>query len=252
MRTTLLPGLLETAARNISFRSMNLQLFEMGRVYLPKPGEELPDEPLFISVYLTGQRCPEGWNQAKESVDFFDAKGIIENIFDQLGIGGVAYENKNPENFYHPGKACNLILNGEKLGSLGEIHPTVQENFGIEVPGYYFELDFEKLIAISKEKGQVTSPSRYPDTFRDIAMLVKDDTEASTILEAIRGNKIKELEGVELFDLYKGENIPEGEKSIAVRVRYRSYEKTLTDDEINLMHKKVTESLVKKTGAVIR
>ena len=252
MRTTLLPGLLETAARNVSFRSMNLQVFEMRRVYRPREDHELPDEPLYISAFLTGSRYPESWNQAREEVDFYDAKGIVENIFDELGICGIAYNNEDIENFYHPGKACTIRLNGEIVGSLGEIHPTVQENYSLENTGYYFELNFEKIIAASTEKDQAVTPSRFPDTFRDIAMLVKDEVEAATILETIANNKIKELEGVDLFDLYKGENIPAGEKSLAVRVRYRSYEKTLTDEEINGMHKKVIDNLVKKTGAVIR
>jgi phenylalanyl-tRNA synthetase beta chain len=252
MRTTLLPGLLETAARNVSFRSMNLQIFEMRRVYIPREDHELPDEPLYISGFLTGSRYAETWNQAREKVDFYDAKGIVENIFDELGICGIAYINQNIENFYHPGKACTILVNGETVGSLGEIHPTVQENYSLENTCYYFELNFEKIIAVSSERYQVLTPSRFPDTFRDIAMLVKDETEAAMILETIAGNKIKELEGVDLFDLYKGENIPPGEKSLAVRVRYRSYEKTLTDEEINSMHKKVIDNLVKKTGAVIR
>jgi phenylalanyl-tRNA synthetase beta chain len=252
LRTTLLPGLLETVAGNYSFRNMNLQIFEMRRVYLPKKDKELPDEPLFVSAYLTGKRYPESWNQPTEEVDFYDAKGIVENIFDELGIYGVSYNNSAQDSFYHPGKACTIYREGNILGSIGEIHPTVLENYCLERPGYYFELDFEKLVAASSEKISAVTPSRFPDTFRDIAMLVKDETEAATVLETIASTKIKELEGVELFDLYKGANIPLGEKSLAVRVRYRSYEKTLTDDEINGMHKRVIDNLVKKLGVQIR
>ncbi len=252
MRTTLLPGLLETAAKNTSFRSMNLQIFEMRRVYLPIKDGEMPDEPLYVSAFLTGKRYQESWNQPPEDVDFFDVKGIVENIFNELGVLGVTYNNKSIDSFYHPGKACTIMHDGNILGSIGEIHPTVQENYCFEKPGYYFELDFEKLIVASSEKISAVTPSRFPDTFRDIAMLVKDETEAVTILETVACTKIKELDGVELFDLYKGANIPAGEKSLAVRVRYRSYEKTLTDDEINAMHNRVVDNLVKKLGVVIR
>ena len=252
LRTTLLPGLLGTVERNCSFRNMNLQIFEMRRVYLPQEDNELPDEPLYISAYLTGKRYSESWNQPVEEVDFYDVKGIVENIFDGLGICGVTLSNNAPDSFYHPGKACTISLGDVILGSMGEIHPTVLENYYLERPGYYFELDFEKLVAASSEKVTAITPSRFPDTFRDIAMLVKDETEAATVLETVAGTKIRELEGVELFDLYKGANIPPGEKSLAVRVRYRSYEKTLTDDEINAMHKRVIDNLVNKLGVQIR
>jgi phenylalanyl-tRNA synthetase beta chain len=252
MRTTMLPGLLETAARNASFRNLDLQIFEMRRVYLPRKGSELPEEPLFVSGFITGGRFPEGWNQAKEEIDFYDLKGIVENIFSELGIDAVGYASRDVDCFYHPGKACSLYLGESRIGSLGEIHPTVQENYGLEKPGYYFEMDFEKLVAAGTELVSSVTPSRFPDTFRDIAMLVKDDMDADTVLETIRQTKIRELKGVELFDLYKGASIPEGEKSLAVRVRYLSYEKTLADDEINAMHRKVIDNLTKKLGVTIR
>ncbi len=252
MRTTLLPGLLETAARNISFRNMNLQLFEMRRIYLPTNESDLPEEPIYVSGFFTGSRYSEGWNQQKEDVDFFDVKGIVENIFKELRIQGITYNNNNIDNFYHPGKACNIYHNSTAIGSLGELHPTIEENYGLEKQGFYFELNFEKLVAASCDKFQAVAPSKFPDTFRDIAMLVKEETDASTVLDTISNIKIKELEGVELFDLYKGSNIPVGEKSLAVRVRYRSYEKTLTEEEINSMHQKVIDNLVKKLGVSIR
>ncbi len=252
MRTTMLPGLLETAARNFSYRNMNLQIFEMRRIYLPSTESDLPEEPLYVSGILSGNRHAEGWSQPKEEVDFFDVKGIVENIFRELRIQGVSYNNNNVDSFYHPGKACVICHNGIVLGSMGEIHPTVQENYGLEKAGYYFELNFEKLVAASTDKIVAVAPSKFPDTFRDIAMLVKEETEASAVLETISGTKVRELDGVELFDLYKGPNIPDGDKSLAVRVRYRSYDKTLADEEINAMHQKVIDNLVKKLGAVIR
>jgi phenylalanyl-tRNA synthetase beta chain len=252
MRTTMLPGLLETAARNISFRNLNLQIFEMRRIYISAKETDLPEEPLYISGFMTGKRHTEGWNQSKEDVDFFDLKGLVENIIKELRIEGVTFNNTHIDNYYHPGKACNICLEGDVIGSLGEIHPTVEENYSLETPGYYFEINFEKLVAASSEKIAAISPSRFPDTFRDIAMLVKEETAASTVLETITNTKLRELDGVELFDLYKGTNVPHGEKSLAVRVRYRSYEKTLTDDEISAMHNKVIDNLVKKLDVSIR
>ena len=252
MRTTLLPGLLETATRNLSFRLLNQQIFEMRRVYLPKPDQELPDEPLYIAGFLTGNRNAESWNQAKDKVDFFDAKGIVENIINELNIPTITFGNKDLESFYHPGKSCSIYHNGLIVGSLGELHPDILENYSLEQDAFYFELNFEKLISLGSNVLTVKSPSRFPDTFRDIAMLVNEELEAATIMETIKNIKVKEMEDVELFDQYKGPNIPSGHKSLAFRIRYRSYERTLTDDEVSNMHQRVIENVLKKLNVTIR
>lgn len=252
MRTSLLPGLLETAARNASFRLLNLNLFEMRRVYLANQEGELPDEPVFAAGIMSGARDPESWNRTQEQVDFYDMKGLVENIMDALGVGRLKFAADDLEAYFHPGKACCVYSGKELLGSFGELHPTVQENYGFERPLYYFELNFEKLVSLSTDVTSVSPPPRFPDTFRDIAMLVEDGINAEAIVECIRGNRIAEMEGVEIFDLYKGANIPEGQKSIAVRVRYRSGERTLTDEEVSRLHQKVVESLVKKINIAIR
>jgi phenylalanyl-tRNA synthetase beta chain len=252
MRTTLLPGILDTAARNFSFRLLNQQIFEMRRVYLPLVDQELPDEPLYIAGLLTGNRNQESWNQDKDKVDFFDAKGIVENIIAEINISGITFDNNNPENFYHPGKSCTIYHKGEVIGSLGELHPDILANYSLEQDAYYFELNFEKLITLGSVILSVKTPSRFPDTFRDIAMLVNDELEAATIMETIRNSKVKEMEDVDLFDLYKGANIAAGHKSLAFRIRYRSYERTLTDDEVSSMHQRVIENVLKKLNVTIR
>jgi len=252
MRTTLLPGLLEATARNLSFRLMNVQIFEMRRIYLPADTKELPDEPVFAAGLLTGLRDPESWSRSAELLDFYDVKGLLVNIFESLGISNVVYEARELEAFYHPGKACSVYCGNEHIGSFGEIHPTVQENYAIEKPLYYFELNFEKLLSFSTDVTSVSPPPRFPDTFRDIAMLVEDGIETGVVLDCLRGNNIKELENVELFDLYKGPGIPDGHKSIAVRVRYRSLERTLTDEEVNRLQEQVVQSLLKKIKVTIR
>lgn len=252
MRTTLLPGLLETTARNTSFRQLNVQVFEMRRIYLPKEEGELPHEPVYAAGILTGLRDPECWNRSRDSIDFYDVKGLLENIFETLCISKISFEARELDLYYHPGKACNVYVGKELVGSFGEIHPTVQENFAVEKPLYYFELNFEKLVSLSNEIISVSPPPRFPETFRDIAMLVQDATETGAVLDCIRGNKIKEIENAELFDLYKGKGIPDGHKSIAVRVRYRSSERTLTDEEVNRLHERVVQNLLSKINVTIR
>lgn len=252
MRTILLPGLLETAAKNASFRILNLRIFEMRRVYLPKVNEELPDEPLHIAGLLSGMRNSEGWNQEKTVADFYDIKGVVENLLEQLNVPVFSFIGTDVETFYHPGKACNIICDGEVIGSLGEIHPSVQENYGMEKPLYYFELDFEKMVPLSSDELAVQPPPRFPDMFRDIAMLLAEDIPVIDILNCVKSIKEKEIEGVDVFDLYKGEHVPPGQKSVAVRVRYRSPERTLTDDEVNRLHARIIDTLIKKLNVTIR
>ncbi|GAW66516.1 phenylalanyl-tRNA synthetase subunit beta [Geoanaerobacter pelophilus] len=252
MRTTMLPGLLDTAVKNISFRTLNLRIFEMRRIYLPAPGKELPEEPLYVSALLTGNRDLEGWNQQKGEIDFFDVKGIAENILADLSIPNVTFSAESLDPYYHPGKACRILCGNRVLGSFGELHPTVQENYGIGTPLYYLELNFEALLASRKGKGAAQVPSRFPSTFRDIAMLLPKEFPVADVLYCVKGVKAPELEGVDVFDVYTGGNIPAGEKSVAIRVRYGSKERTLTDDEVTRLHQRVTDALSKKLNVSFR
>lgn len=252
MRTTLLPGLLDVTARNLSFRLLNVQVFELRRIYLPADDQDLPVEPVYAAGVLTGLRDPESWSRSAERLDFYDVKGILENIFATLGITNVMYEATDLEPFYHPGKACSVFVGKDNIGSFGEIHPTAQESYAIEKPLYYFELNIEKVLSFCTDITTVSPPPRFPETFRDIAMLIQDDLATGVVLDCIRANKIKEIENVELFDLYKGPGIPDGHKSIAVRVRYRSPERTLTDEEVNQLQEHVVQNLLKKIKVTIR
>jgi phenylalanyl-tRNA synthetase beta chain len=248
MRTTLLPALLQTTARNFSLRNFNLRLFEMRRVYWITPGQDLPSEPLHVAGILSGLRFPEGWNQAKDLLDFFDAKGVVESIAELFKLPTLTFVQGGVEPFYHPGKSAAVLCNGELLGTIGEIHPDVQEAFELERQVYYFELDFAKLTSLSNVTSTIVTPSRFPDTYRDIAMLVAEETQATAIVECIKGTRIDKLRSVEIFDLYTGDKIPAGQKSVAVRVRYGSFDKTLTDEEVNKFQQKVIATLTNQLG----
>lgn len=243
MRTTLLPALLQTTARNFSLRNFNLRLFEMRRVYWIKPGEVLPEEPLHVAGLMSGLRNPEGWNQVKDLVDFYDIKGVVESIALSFKLPRLTFLPGGVEPFYHPGKSAAIVCSGELIGTLGEIHPDVQEAFELEKPVYYFELDFAKLAGLSAAATKIVAPSRFPDTYRDIAMLLDAQTPAASIIDCISGVKIDKVKSVEIFDLYTGDKIPQGQKSVAVRVRYGSFDKTLTDEEVNRFHQKILSTL---------
>ncbi|MEI6207970.1 MAG: phenylalanine--tRNA ligase subunit beta [Desulfuromonadales bacterium] len=252
MRTTLLPGLLEATARNISFRSLDLKLFEMRRVYLPVQGALMPREPIFIVGALCGFRYEGGWSRINDLVDFYDAKGIMESLLESLNIRDVSWVPDAPEPYFHPGKSCNILAGRERMGSVGEIHPTVLDNYGLDKPVFCFELDFDKLVLMSGTKLTIAAPSRFPDSTRDVAMLVPDGLSAEKIVECVTSVKAREIEDVLIFDVYRGMGIPEGYKSIAIRIRYRSYERTLTDDEISSLHKRITDGLVGKLHVTLR
>lgn len=253
MRTTLLPGLLETVARNINFRNLDLRLFEQRRVYHPVANAEMPHEPLYCAGILSGNQSEASWcNVTGKSVDFYDVKGIIESILQVANIDCVRYTHETPEPFYHPGKSARFYLNETEIGSLGEIHPTVARNYDIDHTVYYFELNLDEL---SKQAGKQTTikpPSRYPDSIRDIALLIDKPIPASDLLDCVNSLKLCELEETTVFDLYQGDKIPEDKKSIALRLRYRSNERTLTDEEVQSLHQKVIDITNKKLGAVLR
>lgn len=252
MRTTLLPGMLQTVARNFSLRNLNLRLFEMRRVYWVKPGHELPDEPLHVAGIMTGLRASEAWNQPKDAVDFFDLKGAVESLTSIFKLPEISFVAGGVEPFYHPGKAAAILSAGQLLGTLGEIHPDVQNAFEIDRPVYYFELDFATLVALSSDTLLIKAPSRFPDTYRDIAMLMDAETPSSIIVDFIKAFKSDKTRSVEIFDLYTGDKIPAGKKSIAVRVRYGSFDKTLTDEEVNKVHHKIVTSLISEINIQIR
>jgi phenylalanyl-tRNA synthetase beta chain len=252
MRTSLLPSLLQTTARNFSLRNLNLRLFEMRRVYLPKPGAELPDEPLHVAGVLTGLRNQEGWNQSKDLVDFYDVKGLVEAIATLFKLPELTFAQGGAEPFYHPGKSAAILCKDTLLGTLGEIHPDVQESFGLDKSVYYFELDFARLVELSSAVLPITPPSRFPDSYRDIAMLAAAETSSAAVVECVKGVKSDKVTSVEIFDLYTGDKIPAGQKSLAIRVRYGSFDRTLTDDDINKVHQKIVNALTSNLGVSIR
>lgn len=252
MRTTLLPGLLETTAKNMNFRSLDLKLFEMRRVYLPRESEDMPHEPLCVVGAISGSRDGDGWSRPNEPVDFFDAKGIVETVLEFLDVGGVTWVPENPEPYFHPGKSCRIFAGRDCIGSVGELHPTVQKNFAIEKPVFCFELDFEKLVKYSRTKKTITAPSRFPDSTRDIALLIPEELASMKIIDCIKAEKAKEIEHVQIFDVYRGKGVAEGYKSVAVRVRYRSIERTLADEEISTIHNRIIASLTDKLQISVR
>ncbi|GFZ30528.1 phenylalanine--tRNA ligase beta subunit [Clostridium zeae] len=241
MRTSTLPSMLECLGRNYSRSNEFARLFELGKVYLPKADEnQLPNEKNILTIGLYG------------AVDYLDLKGVVENLIDAMGIKNTSYKRQSENVSYHPGKTAELFIGKEKVGVLGEIHPDVADNYGIDTNAYVAELDLDILYANSKTEKKYKPLPKYPAVTRDIALLVEDAILVQEIEETIRKAGGNLVETVKLFDVYKGKQIPEGKKSIAYAISYRDENKTLTDNEVNKVHDKILRSLEYKLGAQLR
>ncbi len=255
MRTSLVPSMLESVARNLSYRNSDLRLFELRPVFLPVHSADASEchEQLSLVAAISGRREPEGWAQGNQPVDFFDAKGIVEDLLWQLGIDGAKYNNENIASYLHPGKSCSVDLKGAgSLGFIGEVHPELLHKFDIEQAVYIIEMNVETLISAVGGTKKFSPLSKFPSVIRDTALLLDDSVTAAQIIEITNRSVKKGVEGVTLFDLYTGQGIPAGKKSLAIRVRYRDLEKTLKEEEVVKMHDKLIRSICHQLGAEIR
>lgn len=249
MRTTLIPEILATALYNVNHRITRQRLFELRRLYLPTGEGQLPSEPLCLAALMTGPRHGEEWCNGREPVDFYDLKGVVETLLHRLGVESVRFDAKQGEPYLHPGKSAVVSSTGVRLGTFGEIHPQVQRNFELTQPVLLLELSVEKLVECRSSRRSIEPPSRFPDSARDIALLVDESVPALDLVSAVHGLRMPLVRSVVIFDVYRGENLPQGKKSIALRIRYGSLERTLTDDEITRIHEKVVRQLEEKFSA---
>lgn len=253
MRTTLLDSVLRTLAYNQARRNMDAAVFELRPVYRPKqlPPRELPDEPLALCIALTGQPWPEAWNEHPGEVDFFSVKGIVEGLLRELGIAGATFR-RSTEPTFHPGRQAELIVAGERFGIIGEIHPRVQENCELKARVVAAELDFEGLIRLAGPRVVYRPLARTPSVSRDLALVTDADIPAAEIEATIRVAAGELLEEVALFDVYQGENIAAGKRSLAFTLVYRAADRALSDGEVEAVHTAVRRALVERFGAELR
>lgn len=254
MRTTLLPGLLDTLRRNIYRRNENLGIFELGKVYLPKGFPEkstLPEEKWTLGIAVRGTLVSH-WQNKGTVVDFYYLKGIIEDLLIQLKLNSIEFKPCKDNPSYHPGRTAYIYVEDELLGILGELHPQVADNYGLPQRNYVAELDVEVLLKLGHGPFMLKQLPKYPAVNRDLAIVVKDEIPASDLLKVISEVGGKLLVDIEVFDLYKGNQIPQGYKSIAFSLIYQAEDRTLTDKEINDIHEKIHKALADKFKASLR
>ncbi len=249
MRADLIPSLLENMARNLAHKREDLRIFELAPAFVP--GEGVPVEKWKVAGLLYGLRYEPGWSFPKDAVDFFDTKGVVERLLEGLGAEGARFEAAvHP--LLHPGKTAALKAGGKPAGILGELHPDLLDRYGLRKPAYVFELDVEPIEKASGKGKKYRELPRFPESARDIAFIVSEGVPFGDIMEAIRKTDLKTIETVELFDVYYGRNIPSGTRSLAVRVTYRSRERTLTNQEVEETHGRVVKTLFERFKAEVR
>ena len=248
MRTILTPGMLEVLARNYSRSVEGVRAFEIGKVFSKNyiQPEGLPDESFDLSLGVYGK-----------DESFFTLKGMIECMFDMMGIKDVSYIAESEYGVYHPGRCARVVKVTDKgeeveLGIMGEVHPDVASNYGIGDKAYCGEFFLDRLIEFSSREIQYSKPPKYPSTSRDIAMVVSESTPVAEIEKVIKEAGTEILRSVKLFDIYRGIQVGAGKKSVAYSLTYRHDDRTLTDVETEEAHAKVVEALKNNLGASIR
>lgn len=253
MRTTLIPGLLETVVKNINKQNKNLNIFELGKVYLKKEFPTkcvLPEERWILGAVSTGKE-EKSWLYPEKEYDYYHLKGIIENLFSSLRINTYNFVATNDVPWYHPGRTARIVVDGKEIGLLGEIHPLVLEKFALEQRVVVCTLDFEKLTDLVEEEISYQSVPRYPAVTRDLALLVPEDLSSGKVVDVIEKIGKEYLKEVRLFDIYTGKQIEAGHKSLAYSLTWQAKERTLTDDEVKRFHQEIEDALV-EIGAVLR
>ena len=251
MRTTLIPSLLENAQRNRNHRVENIQLFEMSKVFVPGGDSELPDEPERVAGVIAGNIGAGVHGAPFREADFFDIKGIVEGLLDACGISDYAIDStRHP--LFHPGRNASVAIDGGHLGIFGEAHPEVLQNYDLEYKAYLFEFDFEILTDAADLTRRVEPISVYPSVNRDIAVVVDADIPASSPVELIRSVGGALVKSVRLFDLYIGDQVPEGKKSLAYAIEYSSPTETLRDEQVDRVHERIVKKLGGELGGELR
>ncbi len=256
LRTSLIPHLLETVAYNRNRNNNDVAIFEMGKVFITEqaPLESLPQEKLLLSIVLTGKRSQPHWGQKADQVDFYDLKGIFDRLTSYLGIDSVEYTAAEPEGF-HPGRTAELTLTTPQgrtiIGRIGQLHPALQQKKDLD-DTYVLEIEMEPIMEAADSQIAYRLLPRYPSIGRDIAVVVDQYVSVGSMEKTIKEVAGELLESIGVFDIYTGERLGAGKKSVAFSLVYRHAERTLQDEEVTGLHAKVVQTLERTFGAELR
>ncbi|MBM7615932.1 phenylalanine--tRNA ligase subunit beta [Alkaliphilus hydrothermalis] len=244
MRTSLLPNMMEVLSRNVNHKVEAARAFELGSIFIPKSECNAKDPlPYEIANLVIGMYGNE---------DFYSLKGVVEALFNRLGIKDLEFEVEKNHTSFHPGRCANIFVGGHIVGVMGELHPQVAENYDISKRCYIAELDFYLMMQFTRVTTMYKPLPKYPAMTRDLAVIVKEEIMVREIEKIIQANGGDILESFELFDLYRGNQIPEGHKSIAYTITYRHSDRTLTDEEVNKVQDAVVAGIKSEIGGTLR
>jgi phenylalanyl-tRNA synthetase beta chain len=260
LRPSLMPGLLQALRHNLSRQNHDVSLFELGRVFVSQVGQASSPansartlEERRLALAITGQRNPLFWSGSERDAkcDIYDLKGLLEEFFDQFGLRGLTY-NRRQESTPLFLESATIQLGKFQVGELGQLLPSIAKQYDLRDAVFLAELSFDVILARRNPSKSFRSLPAYPSIRRDVAMLVAESTSHEAVLQVIKQAKPANLESIELFDVFRGKNVPAGQKSMAYAFTYRSSERTLTDAEANAAHEKLVEQFKQKLQATVR
>jgi len=247
LRPNLRANLLAALCVNKRHAEGGIRLFELGKVYLPRQND-LPDEPEVLCGVLSGTRFEKSWQGGNESLDFFDAKGVVEGLLSQLGAEA-SFEEGSDESL-HPNKQAVIVIGSNRLGVIGELHPEVSQAFEISEPVYLFEIDLTVLLPFTIGHKMFQALPKFPAVVRDLALVVDAGITHRKVQNIITSFPL--VSQVAIFDVYSGEQVPPGKKSLAYRITFQSPTHTLTDEEVNKVQQQILDKLSSELGATLR
>jgi phenylalanyl-tRNA synthetase beta chain len=235
MRTTLLPGLFQNARYNLDHRSENFRIFELSKIFLPRKDDLLADEPHHLAGVLAGKRVPQGLYSCGD-LDFTDVKGVVEAVFRFMRIDDVRFLAESLPPWLDSGASACVFARGERVGELGRVHSRVLEAFDFKRPVFAFRLDFDKLFALMGPLPVYRGLPKFPPVARDMALIADGKIPVQEPFDFIRSLNEPLLESVEIFDIFKSDQLGADKKSIGYRLTYRASDRSLTDEEVNVLH----------------
>jgi len=252
MRTTLVPGLLQTARYNFDHGNEDLRLFELGKAFLPKEGDLLPFEPHHLVGLMAGARVPQTLYGGSGDLEYVDIKGVVEGALEPFYLERVEFIAAGVPPYLHSSQAASLFCDGEYVGALGRVHPDIENAFSLKKPTYVFEIDFDRVYELRRRHPMYRSLPRFPSVSRDMAIVVDESLPVQKVEDFIRHLKESMLEQIEVFDVYRNPQLGTWKKSLGYRLVYRSSDRSLTDTEVNEIHGRVVEQVLSNFHATLR
>lgn len=252
MRTTLVPGILQSIRDNFNNGAASLRFFELGKVFLSDSKAAQPRETMMLCAAVAGLRHPLSCHAPQVPADLYDIKGALTTMCRRLHAGPLRMVSAANEPYLHPANSLTLCIAELRIGAMGRLHPGIAERYGFEQPVYIFELDFDALSAYARQEIRYAAFSRQPPVFRDIALTVDEQMPVAVLHEAIEAFSTPLITECVVFDIFRGGALPQGSKSVAFRLRFQSPDRTLTDAEVNVVHERLIRFVTQRTGARLR